>query len=738
MDILYFWDIIWSRKWLLIGTAGIAVVLTFFLMGLQPPVYTSNSVLSTSITGGKRIELSKQDVFVQKYEIESAFSNLIANMKSRTSLRLLSYRLLLHDLYQSRIGGIPFREIPSDAEITADEADILALIREIELRTDTLIVDLPLEPEDEVIFKELTKAYAYDFESLEEHLHVNRLGETDYVTIEFESENPELCVFAVNNFTREFMEYHLQSVSRDEYEAVRFYEDLAKEKESRVQTVSRELSDYRREENIVNMDEQSRSVVALLKDLEYERELAKQGIPAHRKNINRLSEDLNAMIASESQRENASILIKDHFSEVMDQIRNLRSEQPTGTVGLGPMYVNQLEFKRSYRDTLINDLANVLISAPSDEEAATMQNLLEKRVDEEILLTIKEESIEIIDQKIEELRSQTESLVSAEERIGFLESQKDIAVEEYLYVLGKLNEAKVVAQSALNPLAIFEHAQLPEDPEPSKRLVYSAFSGVATAGFGVFILFFLTLLDKSFHSPAQFEKLTGVPLLGVMNLLPSKKRDLKTIFSESEEPDLLTFRESLRKIRHEVEISGARRFLITSTRPSVGKTNGLLSLAYTLAKKGKNVLLLDTNFKDNDLSAYANLEVTYNPLLPGNASPVHPEYHLEIPQAKGRVDILPNRPSLDSPSEVLAGKGFQAWLEDLEQHYDYVFMEGPALNNYSDTRELVDYVDKVIVVFEASTVMNRPDEESLRYLESLEGQFMGAVLNKVSSKHLEN
>lgn len=738
MDILYFWDIIWSRKWLLIGTAGIAVVLTFFLMGLQPPVYTSNSVLSTSITGGKRIELSKQDVFVQKYEIESAFSNLIANMKSRTSLRLLSYRLLLHDLYQSRIGGIPFREIPSDAEITADEADILALMREIELRTDTLIVDLPLEPEDEVIFKELTKAYAYDFESLEEHLHVNRLGETDYVTIEFESENPELCVFAVNNFTREFMEYHLQSVSRDEYEAVRFYEDLAKEKESRVQTVSRELSDYRREENIVNMDEQSRSVVALLKDLEYERELAKQGIPAHRKNINRLSEGLNAMIASESQRENASILIKDHFSEVMDQIRNLRSEQPTGTVGLGPMYVNQLEFKRSYRDTLINDLANVLISAPSDEEAATMQNLLEKRVDEEILLTIKEESIEIIDQKIEELRSQTESLVSAEERIGFLESQKDIAVEEYLYVLGKLNEAKVVAQSALNPLAIFEHAQLPEDPEPSKRLVYSAFSGVATAGFGVFILFFLTLLDKSFHSPAQFEKLTGVPLLGVMNLLPSKKRDLKTIFSESEEPDLLTFRESLRKIRHEVEISGARRFLITSTRPSVGKTNGLLSLAYTLAKKGKNVLLLDTNFKDNDLSAYANLEVSYNPLLPGNASPVHPEYHLEIPQAKGRVDILPNRPSLDSPSEVLAGKGFQAWLEDLEQHYDYVFMEGPALNNYSDTRELVDYVDKVIVVFEASTVMNRPDEESLRYLESLEGQFMGAVLNKVSSKHLEN
>ncbi|WP_170110161.1 GumC family protein [Flavilitoribacter nigricans] len=738
MDILYFWDIIWRRKWLLIGTAAIAVVLTFFLIGLQPPVFKSNAVLSTGITGGKRIELSKQDVFVQKYEIESAFSNLIANMKSRTSLRLLAYRLLQHDLYESKIGGTPFREIPSDAEITSDNAGILRLMQQIQLRTDTLIVDMPLDPEDEATFKELTKAYEYDFESLDEHLHINRLGETDYVTIEFESENPELCVFAVNSFTEEFMDYHLQSVSRDEYEAVRFYENLALEKENRVKLVSSDLSNFRRDNNIVNMDEQSRSVVALLKDLEYERGLAKQGIPAHQKNIARLSGDLDQLIENESQRERASSIVKNRFSEIQGQIKDLRSEQPAGSAGLAPIYVNQLEFKRSYRDTLIDELANVLITSPSEEDAATIQNLLEKRVDEQILLTIKEESIEVIDEKIKELRAQTDSLVSAEERIDFLESQKEIAVEEYLYVLGKLNEAKVVAQSALNPLAIFEHAQIPEEPEPSKRLVYSAFSGVATAGFGVFILFFLTLLDKSFHSPAQFERLTGTPLLGALNLLPGKKRDLNTIFSESEEPDLLIFRESLRKIRHEIEVSGARRFLVTSTRPNVGKTSVLLSLAYTLAKKDKNVLLLDTNFKDNDLSDYANMDPEFNPLLPANNDAGDLITSQEIPSSKGRVDIIGNRPSLDSPSEILAGKGFTNWLEDLEQQYHYVLMEGPALNNYSDTRELVDYVDRVIVVFEASADMNRPDEESLRYLESLDQQYMGAILNKVNSRHLEN
>lgn len=738
MDILYFWDIIWRRKWLLIGTAGVAAVLTFFLMGLQPPVFKSKAVLSTGITAQNRIEVSKQDVFVQKYEIESAFSNLIANMKSRTSLRLLSYRLLMHDLYASRIGGTPFRKIPSDAELTVTEADIRELMREIQLRMDTLIVDMPLEPDQETDFKELSKVYAYDFEGLDENLHISRLGETDYITIEFESENPELCVFAVNTFTEAFMEYHLQTVSRDEYEAVRFYEKLAEEKEDRVKIVSDELSVFRRSNNIVNMDEQSRSVVGLLKDLEYEREIAKQGIPAHRKNIDRLTGDLDAIIKTEDQRESASRIIKEHFGQIQNEIKDLRSEQVMPGTNLGPMYVNRLEFKRSYRDSIIDGIANLLISTPDEEEAATMQKLLEKRVDEQILLTIKEETINSINTKIEELRGQTESLVSAEERIDFLESQKEIAVEEYLYALGKLNEAKVVAQSALNPLTIFEHAQLPEEPEPSKRLVYSAFSGMATAGFGVFILFFITLLDKSFHSPEQFEKLTDAPLLGALSLLPAKKRDLSAIFSGNSDPDLLIFRESLRKIRHEIEVSGARRFLFTSTRPTVGKTSILLSLAYTLAKKGKNVLLLDTNFKDNGLSVYANKEVGVNPLLPADAEPLLSDHPLELPRAKGTVHIIPNHPSLDSPSEIFAGRGFLNWLENQEQDYDYVFLEGPALNNYSDTRELVDYVDKVVVVFEASTVMNRPDEESLRYLESLDDQFMGAVLNKVSSRHLEN
>ena len=63
-------------------------------------------------------------------------------------------------------------------------------------------------------------------------------------------------------------------------------------------------------------------------------------------------------------------------------------------------------------------------------------------------------------------------------------------------------------------------------------------------------------------------------------------------------------------------------------------------------------------------------------------------------------------------------------------------MEGPALNDYSDSKELIDYADKVIPVFSADALLNHHDKESIKYFKSINGKLMGTVLNKVKFKHL--
>ena len=84
----------------------------------------------------------------------------------------------------------------------------------------------------------------------------------------------------------------------------------------------------------------------------------------------------------------------------------------------------------------------------------------------------------------------------------------------------------------------------------------------------------------------------------------------------------------------------------------------------------------------------------------------------------------------------MAGRDFKKMIQDLSERYDCVIMEGPALNDYSDSKELIDFADKVIPVFSAKASLNHRDRESIKYFKSINGKLMGTVLNKVQFKYL--
>ena len=100
------------------------------------------------------------------------------------------------------------------------------------------------------------------------------------------------------------------------------------------------------------------------------------------------------------------------------------------------------------------------------------------------------------------------------------------------------------------------------------------------------------------------------------------------------------------------------------------------------------------------------------------------------------VDIIGNKGTSQSPSEVFAGKDFHNFIQDLEGRYDYIFIESSAMNDYSDTKELVEYTDKVVTVFSAESEIKNVDREAIGFLQGLGNRFMGAVLNKVDLKNL--
>ena len=102
------------------------------------------------------------------------------------------------------------------------------------------------------------------------------------------------------------------------------------------------------------------------------------------------------------------------------------------------------------------------------------------------------------------------------------------------------------------------------------------------------------------------------------------------------------------------------------------------------------------------------------------------------------VDIIGNVGGRDSFSEIMAGRDFDEMIQNFKLNYDYVLMEGPALNDYSDSKELIGYADKIIPVFRADTSLTQMDRESVKYLKSINGRLMGTVLNNVKLRNLKH
>ncbi|NJN34988.1 MAG: CpsD/CapB family tyrosine-protein kinase [Saprospiraceae bacterium] len=229
-----------------------------------------------------------------------------------------------------------------------------------------------------------------------------------------------------------------------------------------------------------------------------------------------------------------------------------------------------------------------------------------------------------------------------------------------------------------------------------------------------------------------------MPLLGVVNRLNVRKIvNFDYLFSgEKTKKETEFFKESLRKIRHDIESSGAKSFLFVSLKPQEGKSFLVASLAYTFTLKNKKVLIIDTNFKNNTLTGLTSTPFDDNPVT-GNGVQLSPSAtSLSVNINLPNVAIVGNKGGNNSPSELLAGVDFKKKIDDLASKYDYILLEAAALNNYNDARELVDYVEKVIPVFDATTAIKQEDENGLSFLRSLNNKLLGSVLNNADLKSM--
>ncbi len=745
MDILVLLRVILRRWWIWTTVPLIAGAAAFYFSRQLPDVYKSTAQLSSGLLAEDQVRINDQQKAVNFREVDIKFSNILQNLKSKNVISLVSYRLIIRDLTSNN----PYRKIDKKSIERPDilNQDFLRdAVSEFRSRLDSMKI-LSVYDEKEKKLNDLLKIYSYDYDGLLENFAINRIGFTDYISIEFFADNPFLCAEAVNILSEEFMRYHNSLRSQFSGESVEFFERMAEEKKREMDEKSRLLSMFKSSNSVLNFEAESQSKVLQIEQLENIRSDEHRRISSINlslANVNQRLESLNSGSGSES----GTPKLSDYANKIAEMNQRYISTGQSNTQLADSLVVLRREY------TLERGRVSGM-TAGAGSKREQIQKLEEDKNRLEVELQIAQSAILDLDLRIRGLRSNASSFASKESRIGELQRELDIATTEYLTFQNKLNDARNTAMVMGNAVKQTIKGQPSEAPLPSKKIIY-VFAAMATSFFlCVGTITFLELIDFKLKTPEKFKQVTKLPFCGSVNLLNVKQIDFFKVFREkSKNKEIEMFKESIRKIRYEIEASGKRRILITSTKEKEGKTFITLALALSLSLINKRVLIVDTNFKNNSLSKYllpkspeekylalnGNNDTYLLSRKAGEKNEPDPQttkdYNIISSTAHKFIDLVACKNSDESPSEIFAAKNFNALLDDLSYQYDYILMEGAALNKYSDTKELVDYVEGVLPVFSADSTINASDRESIEYFKSLDGKIVGAILNEVEIKNL--
>lgn len=737
MELVYFFKILLRRKWIIIGAAFLAALVALLVTILKKDQYKSQAQISTGYTLSQEIKMS--DNIFDQGQIDVKFDNVIENFNSSKVLILLSYKLILRDLSSAD----PFTIV--DSVKLSQNKKLIGLNMEDAKRMfmnkyDSMLVlraDLPVEKQ----LLELLNIYHYDIESLQKNLEVSRYGKTDYIDIIYLSEKAILSEYVVNSLVKEFQRYYDVTMRERSIESMLSLDSIVNRRKTdldqRINTKGKFLKDSfsaKLDPSIISANKMSQASM-------YESGLADE--MARQQSLNYQLEQTNQQLQKfgDVVTETAPTSNNKLYSELRKQYNELYQEYVKTGSSDQAIKVRLDDLQRSMKAAAASSNATSGNIGGLSNNASQQMVLKQTKIDIEAALRSSNSKIEFYRSKL----GQTSSIVvgsggKSSGRLEQLDKEIELATVEYSNAKQRMTDVSNMNNTGTSSFKQTMYGQAPLEAEPSRALLAVILSGTSGMLMASFVFILIAYFDQTIKTPLQFQRLTGLHLIGSINQINLEGTTLKDQITQIDATDARrnnAFRELFRKLRYEVEYSGKRIIMFTSTEPQQGKTTLLQSLALSLSLSNKKVLLIDTNFCNNDLTINNKAKPTLERYTSeGGKFDIKNIDKLVSKTRVENVDIIGCRGGDYTPSEILPKHHVLNNLQDLLEVYDFILFEGAPLNGFTDARELAKYAEGIVGIFAASSVIKASDKESIKFFKSVKDKFIGAVLNKVEVSEL--
>lgn len=327
-------------------------------------------------------------------------------------------------------------------------------------------------------------------------------------------------------------------------------------------------------------------------------------------------------------------------------------------------------------------------------------------------------------QEVSNLKVSTLDEQSRGIRLTILRREADTNRQQLDALLTRYNQLNAQSGVQLNNLAVIDRAEVPGSPVwPSLPLNILLAIVLGALLSGLYVVMREHLL-QFVRTPDDVTSRLGYPALGTVPASDDPlqdARDPKTGLSEA-----------FGALRTNLSLSSSNgvpsSLSFTSARQGEGKSTVAFGLAISLARIGKRVVLIDADLRRPNVHRLAQVsnDRGVSNLLASEASLAEVLQRDALPG----VDIIVAGPVPPNPAELLAGERLAALVQQLEQDYDQVLVDGAPLLGLADAPLVSSAVRGTIFVIESAKTSVRSVTTALARLDASKVSVLGIVLSR--------
>ncbi len=329
--------------------------------------------------------------------------------------------------------------------------------------------------------------------------------------------------------------------------------------------------------------------------------------------------------------------------------------------------------------------------------------------------------------------SHSEKLVELEQLQRETEANRLI----YEYFLGRLKEASVQKGIQQADTRVLSKAVPKYAPSSPKKPIILAFCFILGSLVGAGLILFREQQDNKIRTSVDLEKLTNIPVIGQIPVVPAKKRSSVIEYLVNKPNSAAA--EAIRNLRTSVLLSNIdsppRVIMSTSSLPGEGKTTQSLALAQNFSGLGQKVLLIEGDIRRRVFSQYFDIKDKKG-LLAVLSGKEKLSDAVEYVETLG-ADVLIGTKSNSNAADVFSSKAFKTLLDTARKEYDIVIIDTPPVLIVPDARVIGQSVDAIIYTVKWNMTTKTQVREGIKMFAQVKLKVSGLVLGQIDVKGMK-